>query len=136
MGELTIGQLARSAGVGVETIRFYERRGLLEDPPRLASGYRQYPPTTTARLRFIRRAKELGFSLTEIRELLSIRVDSATSCEAVERRLEAKVEEIVERIADLRRIMEALQELASTCRDQEHMEMCPVLRMWSQGEAH
>ena len=136
MDTLTIGQLARTAGVGVETIRFYERRGLIEDPPRLASGYRQYPPNAAARLRFIRRARELGFSVTEIQEFLSIQVDSASSCEVVELRLEAKVEEIEQRIADLRRILEALQELASTCREQEQAEECPVLRMWSQGGAH
>ena len=74
MRALTIGQVARQAGVGVETVRFYERQGLLDAPPRRASGYRQYAPEMVARLQFIRRAKELGFALKEIRELLSLRV--------------------------------------------------------------
>ena len=76
-------QVARRAGVGVETVRFYERQGLLEEPPRRASGYRQYPEQVVARLHFIKRAQRLGFSLKEISELLLLRVDSHTSCEEV-----------------------------------------------------
>ena len=77
---LKIGELARAADVGVETIRYYERRGLLTRPPRRASGYRQYPPQAVNRVRFIRRAQALGFTLREIEELLALRVDDERSC--------------------------------------------------------
>lgn len=80
MEGLTIGRLAREAGVNSETIRFYERRGLIPKPPRPATGYRRYPPETVRRVRFIRHAKELGFSLKEILELLSLRLDPETTC--------------------------------------------------------
>ncbi|MCH8048022.1 MAG: MerR family transcriptional regulator, partial [Planctomycetes bacterium] len=80
VNSLTIGQLARRAEVGVETVRFYEREGLLEEPARRPSGYRQYDEGVVDRLRFIRRAKQLGFTLKEIRELLSLRLDPATTC--------------------------------------------------------
>src|SRR6266436_4864358 len=86
MGHLSIGQVARQAGVGVETVRFYEREGLLEEPPRRASGYRQYDEQVVQRLHFIQRAKRLGFSLKEITELLLLRVDAQTSCDEVKGR--------------------------------------------------
>src|SRR6266571_3012042 len=83
MESLSIGQVARRAGVGVETVRFYEREGLLEEPPRRASGYRQYSEQAIKRIHFIKRAQQLGFSLKEITELLMLRVDAQTSCEEV-----------------------------------------------------
>ncbi len=76
----TIGEVAKRSGLGLETIRFYERKGLIEEPPRTDSGYRQFPEDVVARIRFIRRAKELGFKLSEISELLSLRVDPDTTC--------------------------------------------------------
>jgi len=79
---LTIGQVAKRSGIGIETLRYYERKGLVEEPPRTESGYRQYPEDVVARIRFIRRAKELGFKLSEISELLSLRVDPNTTCGA------------------------------------------------------
>ena len=82
---LTIGQVAQSADVGIQTERFYERKGLINEPPRSDSGYRQYSQEVISRLRFIRRAKELGFSLKEISELLSLRVDAQTTCADVKR---------------------------------------------------
>ncbi len=77
---LTIGQVAKRSGIGLETVRFYERTGLVEEPPRTDSDYRQYPEGVVARIRFIRRAKELGFKLSEISELLWLRVDPDTRC--------------------------------------------------------
>ena len=91
---LTIGALARAAEVGVETIRFYERRGLLAEPPRTAAGYRQYPVNTVDRLRFIRRAQRLGFTLSEISELLELRVDEVAACGTVEVRARDKLADI------------------------------------------
>lgn len=88
MSTLMIGQVARNAGVGIETIRFYEREGLLEVPPRRSSGYCQYPEHVVQRIHFIKRAQQLGFSLKEISELLALRVDGHTSCEEVRQRAE------------------------------------------------
>ena len=82
--DLTIGALASAAEVGIETIRFYERKGLLPEPPRTQAGYRQYTPDTVHRLRFIRRAQGLGFSLAEISELLDLRIAELSACGTVE----------------------------------------------------
>jgi MerR family mercuric resistance operon transcriptional regulator len=127
MKPLTIGQVARQAGVGVETVRFYERQGLLEKPTRRESGYRQYPEDVVARLRFIRRAKELGFSLKEIKELLALQVDPAITCAEVKRQAEAKIADIEGKIASLTRIKKALVKLATVCRGQGPTSECPIL---------
>src|SRR5215467_5078830 len=97
----TIGELAKSAGVNVETVRYYERRGLLPKPPRGASGYRLFPPEALRRLQFIRRAQELGFSLDEICELLALRMSPKARCAAVKARAEAKIADIESRISTL-----------------------------------
>ena len=94
MEALTIGKVARLASVGVETVRFYEREGLLDKPPRRRSGYRQYSKDTVSRLRFIRRAKELGFTLKEIRELLTLRIETESTCEDVRIKAEAKINDV------------------------------------------
>lgn len=124
---MTIGQVAREAGVGVETIRFYERVGLLEEPPRRQSGYRQYSPDAVKRIRFIKRAKELGFSLKEIKELLYLRVDTSTSCGAVKRRAEAKISDIERKVQDLQRMKRALVKLAAACSGRGPISECPIL---------
>lgn len=94
MKSLTIGRLAKEAGVNLETVRFYERRGLLPRPPRSSSGYRMFPAEAARRLRFIRRAQELGFSLKEIRELLSLRVSRTTTSRDIRARTEAKIADV------------------------------------------
>ncbi len=127
MKAMTIGQVAREAGVGVETIRFYERVGLLEEPPRRQSGYRQYSPDAVKRIRFIKRAKELGFSLKEIKELLYLRVDTSTSCGAVKRRAEAKISDIERKVQDLQRMKRALVKLAAACSGRGPISECPIL---------
>ena len=124
---LTIGQVARSAGVGVETVRFYERQGLLAEPPRRRSGYRQYTGEVVGRLRFIRRAKALGFSLSEIGELLALRGDTGSTAGDVKQRAEAKVAEIEERIRDLRRVKKALTSLAQHCPGHGTLDACPII---------
>ncbi len=124
---LTIGQVARAAGVGRETIRFYERRGLIAEPPRGESGYRRYPPETVPRLLFIRRAKELGFSLAEIRELLSLHHSPVATCSEVRQRAAAKLADIEERIRDLERMRAALSALVTTCSGQGPASQCPIL---------
>ena len=125
--ELTIGRLARRAGVGVETIRFYERKGLLEEPPRSASGYRQYPEDVVSRVRFIRRAKDLGFSLREIDELLALRVNDSVSAAEVRLRAQAKIADIEARVADLETMKGALTELTDCCSGGGAVGECPIL---------
>jgi MerR family copper efflux transcriptional regulator len=127
MDFLSIGQVARRAGVGVETVRFYEREGLLEEPPRRASGYRQYSEQVVKRLHFIKRAKLLGFSLKEITELLLLRVDAQMSCEVVKQRTEAKIAEVERKLIELQRMRQALLQVASLCTGQGPASACPML---------
>jgi MerR family mercuric resistance operon transcriptional regulator len=127
MKPLTIGQVARSAGVGLETVRFYERQGLLPEPPRKESGYRQYPEDIVPRLRFIRGAKELGFSLKEIKELLALRVDPATTCAEVRGRARAKIADIDEKIQALQRMRRVLHKLTAACSGRGPITDCPIL---------
>jgi MerR family transcriptional regulator, copper efflux regulator len=124
---LTIGEVAKAAQIGVETVRFYEREGLIAEPPRRRSGYRQYPPDTIRRLRFIRGAKELGFTLREIKELLDLRVDPAKSCADVRALAKLKIADIDTKMADLARIQAALEKLARACRGEGPTSECPIL---------
>lgn len=123
----TIGWLAREAGVRVDTIRYYERRGLIPPPSRRDSGYREYTGEDLARVRFIRRAKELGFSLAEIAELLNLRVDRRKTCADVKREAERKMAQIDQRIAELARMRSALKGLAAACQGQGPTSECPIL---------
>ena len=123
----SIGQVARRADVGVETVRFYEREGLLEEPARRASGYRQYSEEAVKQIRFIKRAQQLGFSLKEIRELLTLRVDGQTSCEQAKERAEAKLAEVEQKIRELQRMRQALIQVTSLCRGEEPSSRCPLL---------
>ncbi|RMH39176.1 MAG: MerR family transcriptional regulator [Deltaproteobacteria bacterium] len=124
---LTIGKVARRAGVGVETIRFYEREKLLPKPARdPSSGYRRYPESTVARLQFIARAKELGFTLKETRELLELRTGPAT-CGTVRARAEEKLGDVRRKIEDLQRIERALLTLADACPGDGALDDCPIL---------
>lgn len=127
MRDLSIGQLARTARVNVETIRYYERRGLIPEPPRRESGYRQYSEDAVSRIQFIKRAKELGFSLKEISELLSLRVDPDTTCGDVKRRAEVKIAEVDEKIRALQKIKKALTKLAALCRGSGPTSECPIM---------
>jgi Hg(II)-responsive transcriptional regulator len=113
---MMIGELAERAGVNVQTVRYYERRGLLPEPCRTSSGYRSYTDRTLDRLRFIRRAQELGFTLSEIEELLVLRLDPHTTAAAVKARAESKIADVDRRIHDLQRIKHALTHLAGRCR--------------------
>jgi MerR family copper efflux transcriptional regulator len=127
---LTIGQVSRDAGVGVETVRFYERQGLIREPKRKASGYRLYSADVIDRLRFIKRTRELGFSLAEIEDLLSLRVDPSNSCEEVRRRASERIAEVEAKIADLERIRGALLAVTAACDDRATCE-CPLLEALS-----
>lgn len=127
MTTLTIGKIAQQAGVGVETVRFYEREGLIDQPPRGPSGYRNYPESVIPRLRFVKRAKELGFTLNEIKELLLLRLDPETTCADVKRRAETKIADIAEKMRSLRRMKKALVKLTASCRGHGPVDDCPIL---------
>ncbi len=134
MKTLTIGRVAGQAGVGVETVRFYERQGLLEEPPRRQSGYREYGEDAVARLRFIRRAKQLGFILKEIKELLALRHDPATPGADVKQRAEAKIADIEMKIRTLQKMKKALVKLTAGCSGQGTTAACPLLASLGQAD--
>lgn len=127
VAQLRIGDLAQRAGINLETIRYYERRGLLARPPRTESGYRAFPPDAVRRIRFIKRAQELGFSLKEIKELLILRVDARTTCAEVRRRAQAKVADVDQKIRSLNRIRKALLRLTAACTGRGPVSECPIL---------
>lgn len=127
MKPMTIGRIAEHAGVGIETVRFYEREGLLAKPARSASGYRLYDSEVVTRLQFVRRAKELGFTLNEIKELLSLRVDSTTSRKDVRVRAKTKIEDIENKIRTLQRMKKALVRLIQECCEKGDGAECPIL---------
>lgn len=135
MESLTIGQLAQRAGVGVETIRFYEREGLISEPPRRPSGYRDYPLETVARIVFIRRAKDLGFTLREINELLELRVRPRHNCAQVKRSADSKIADIDGKIASLRRMRRALKDLTRACEEKTSTTECPILASLGKPES-
>lgn len=134
MGALTIGRLAREAGVNLETVRYYERRGLLPTPPRSISGYRLFPKDAARRLRFIRRAQELGFSLREIRELLSLRVANRSGSAVIRRKAEAKVADIESKIKSLESMRATLRKLTKACAGCGPISECPILESLDREE--
>ena len=131
MKSFTIGQVAKKAHVGLDTIRCYEREGLIQNPPRRPSGYRADPPEVVVRLRFIRTAKDLGFSLKEICELLSLRVDPVGSCSAIKAVAESKTAVIDDRIRSLQRIRRTPRKLAASCETRRTTGECPILESLS-----
>lgn len=128
MRHLKTGELAKRAGVNVETLRFYERKGLLPEPQRRASGYRDYPEESVTRIRFIKRAQGLGFSLDEIHELLALRVKPKSPCAEVRDVVEKKIQEVHQKIADLQAIERALKKMTKACPGQGSVsDGCPIL---------
>ena len=133
MSQLTIGKLALKAGVNVETIRYYQRRRLLSKPQRPASGFRSYSGEDIQRIRFIKKAQELGFSLKEIQELLNLRVDSQFACTQVENKTDDKIQDIDGKIKTLKQIRAALIKLKNSCRTSAPLTRCPVLEALEKG---
>jgi len=127
MEGLTTAKVAREGGVNTETIRYYERHGLLPKPPRTPSGYRVFSADSVQRLRFIRRAQELGFTLNEIKELLAIKVRRGSSCADVRRKAEAKIADVDAKIRHLQAIREALREITATCSGIGPVTNCSIL---------
>ena len=124
---MTIGQLANSVGVNIDTVRFYERKGLLMPDDRTAAGYRVYSRDAERRLHFIRKAKRLGFTLDEIAELLAFGTSPESTASDVKAATEAKIEEHRTRIAELTRLREVLTRLAEDCVGEGPTETCPIL---------
>lgn len=127
IGGMRTSQVADQAGVNSETLRYYERRGLLEQPPRTPAGYRDYPPSAVELLRFIKRAQELGFTLDEVEELVHLDAGGPESCEAARALAEARKADLDARIADLRRMSDSLGELIGTCDLPRSGRSCPLL---------
>ena len=126
MDALGIGQLAKQGGVGIDTVRYYERNGLLSPRTRLASGYRRYGELELARLRFIRRAQALGFTLKEVKELLALSTQRDVG--RVKRSAQAKLVDVEARIAALERVRDGLAKLIKACPGHGRAADCPILR--------
>jgi Hg(II)-responsive transcriptional regulator len=124
---LTIGEVARRARVPLDTVRYYERRGLLPPPPRTPAGYRQYPSDTVRRVAFIKRAQALGFTLDEIDGLLALRVTPGRGCKTVERRARSAITRLDRHLAELHHMRRALARLADACRSKHATDECPLL---------
>ncbi len=129
MAEKTLrtGQVAAAAGVNVETLRYYERRGILKEPRRRGSGFRAYPPEAVKIVRFVKTAQELGFTLDEIEELLSLRDDHQRSCADVRAAATTKIEDVDQKIEKLHAMKQALTVLVNSCRGKGSTRECPIL---------
>jgi MerR family transcriptional regulator, copper efflux regulator len=125
MESIGIGDLAKRAGVRIDTVRYYEKNGLLKPSRRLASGYRRYGDVEVARLRFIRRAQALGFTLKEVRDLLALSAQKDVA--RVKRRAQAKLDDVNERIASLERVRDGLSTLIAACPGHGRAADCPIL---------
>lgn len=126
--EMTIGKLAKAAGVNVQTVRYYERRRLLTPALRRESGYRVYREDALQKLRFIKNAQELGFSLEEIRSLLQLRTGGTASCGKVQKKAAEHARDVSGRIERLRAMERVLSQLIRTCRRRGRTDECPILR--------
>lgn len=127
VGVLTIGKLSKATGLGVEAIRYYEREGLLPPPARSPGGYRLYGQEAVATIGFIQRAKDLGFTLAEAQELLSLRASEEAECSEIESRAQAKLGAIEEKLASLSAIKVALESLIAQCQSGTAPKTCPLL---------
>lgn len=126
-GSKRIGKVAAEAGVNIQTLRYYERRGILKEPPRTRSGYREYPPDTVRLIRFIKRAQDVGFTLDEIEDLLGLRVGGGRKRAEVRALAEAKVRDVDEKLRRLQAMKGALERLVETCACQDSERECPIL---------
>lgn len=135
MQTLTIGAIAKQAGVGIDTIRYYERSGLLPKPQRRASGYRDYSAGTVKQLRFIRRAKDLGFTLEEIGELMSLSVQRDDGVKGVKAAAETRLAVVETKIKALQRIRLGLKKLIAACPGDGRLDQCPIIAALSTADA-
>lgn len=135
MEGITTAKLTNEGGVNIETIRYYERHGLLPKPPRTASGYRVFSEDAITRLRFIKRSQELGFSLKEVKEILALRVRPGSGCADVRRKAEAKINDVDEKIHHLLEIKQALVRLTDTCSGRGPISACTIIQILNAEEA-
>lgn len=134
-GDMRSSEVATQSGVNVQTLRYYERRGLLEEPPRSGSGYRAYPADAVAVVRFIKRAQEHGFTLDEIEELLHLADGGPDDCAAARELAAAKMAHLAEKIADLQRMQQSLAKLVTTCDLPRADRCCPLIQtLHDEGE--
>ena len=131
---LSIGQVSKITNVRVETIRYYEREGLIPKASRSTSGYRQFPDSIIRQINFIGQAKNLGFSLKDIRELLSLRNNKRSVCKDVRQKTVTKVEEIELKIATLQKMIVALKPLIEECQEERPIDECPILNTLDKRE--
>ena len=129
------GQVARQSGVNIQTLRYYERRGLLEAPPRRPSGYREYTSHAVGVVRFVKQAQELGFSLDEVESLLDLAAGGPPSCNKARGLATEKVAELNGKIASLRAMQSSLRRLVSTCEKPRDQRECPLLDALAAGDA-
>ena len=127
MRTLTIGELAKKAHVNLETIRYYEREGLMAEPPRTAGGHRFYTPGAAKHLYFIKHAQKLGFTLAEIKGMLELRRDSGQLCTEAVHQVETKIEEVQKKIHHLKAIQRALKRMKDSCDGLCAVSDCPIL---------
>jgi len=132
MSTMTIGKLAKQANVTIDTIRYYERSGLLPRPARRGSGYREYGEADVKRLRFVRRAGALGFTLVEIADLLSLSAQKNVA--GVKKRAERRLSDVRHKIAELERVRRGLEDLVVACPGHGSLASCPILAALSEGE--
>jgi len=131
MRQYKIGQIAKASGLSVETIRYYEQRGLIPPADRLPSGYRIYQQQTLDQLHFIIRCKELGFSLDDTQQMIELQQQPELSSAAVKARIDQHVEEIEQKISDLQQLSESLQALSRSCDGDGKVADCPIIRSLS-----
>jgi Hg(II)-responsive transcriptional regulator len=131
---MQIGELARSAGVPIDTVRYYERHGILPAPHRRPSGYRSYGADDVARLRFIRRAKALGFTLEEIHDLLALTTHRGRNMAVVKRAATEKLEAVEHKLSELTRVRDGLRKLVAACPGHGDLAQCPIVTALSGEE--
>ena len=129
---MKIGTLAQRADVGIDTIRYYEREGMIPAPLRTASGYRDYRDDDVARLRFVRRAKVLGFTLTEIRDLLDLTASASDDMAGLKAQAQVKLDDVNSRIVEMVRVRDALQQLVTACPGHGALDTCPIMAALSE----
>jgi MerR family mercuric resistance operon transcriptional regulator len=122
-----IGEVARRAEVNKETVRYYEQRELIPKPDRRRSGYRIFTQRHINQIKFVKRAQQLGFTLSEIKELLELRVDDETTCSEIKQEAQQKYQDVSEKIKDLQRIRETLTDLIDSCSEHDYVGDCPIL---------
>jgi Hg(II)-responsive transcriptional regulator len=128
------GEVARQSGVNIQTLRYYERRGLLHAPPRRDSGYREYTPQAVETVRFVKRAQELGFSLEEVESLLDLAAGGPPSCDKARDLATRKLAQLDGKVASLRAMQSSLRRLVATCDKPQRQRECPLLDALGDGD--